>query len=78
MIETKKRDHMMTNVSSGASANLPSNHIGTLVDVRNTIEEAFNASEPLAHVRLGVVPVVEILGHIVSQKIYLYINYKPL
>ena len=45
---------------------LPADHISALVDVGNTIEEALDASESLAHVRLGVVPIVQILRHCLS------------
>ena len=44
-------------------SHLPADHVSTFVDVGNTVKEALDASEPLAHVRLGVVPIVEILGH---------------
>ena len=44
---------------------LPANHVGTLVNVGNTIEEALNASEALSEVRFRVVSIVQILGHLV-------------
>ena len=43
---------------------LPSDHVSAFVDIRNTIEEALNASEALAHDGLGIVAIVQILCHI--------------
>ena len=50
---------------------LPSDHVSAFVDIRNTIEEALNASEALAHDRLGVVPIVEILSHLYTIFIFI-------
>ena len=53
---------------------LPSNHIGSLVDIWNTVEEALNTSEALSHMRLGIVSIVEIFGHLlVINKLLLYL-----
>ena len=42
---------------------LPSDHIGALIDVRDSVEEAFNAGDALAKGALGIVTIVEILSH---------------
>jgi hypothetical protein len=49
---------------------LPANHVSSFVDVGHTIEEAFNACQLLTHDRLGIVSIVQILGHI-YKTIYL-------
>ena len=42
---------------------LPSDHVGSLVDVGHTVEETLDAGEALSEVRFGIVAVVQILGH---------------
>ena len=42
---------------------LPANHIGTLVDVGDTEEEALDTGEALTEVGLWIVTVVEIFSH---------------
>ena len=48
----------------GFKSNLPSNHIGALVDVGDAVHEALDTSEALTHDGLGIVAIVEILCHI--------------
>jgi len=55
----------LAEVTIGVLGQGSTNHVGALVDIGHTVEEAFDTSDLLAHYRLGIVPVVEILGHIV-------------
>ena len=43
---------------------LPSDHVGSLVDVGDAVHEALDTREALAHDGLGIVAVVQILCHI--------------
>jgi len=43
---------------------LPSDHVGSFVDIGDAIEEALDTGEALTHDGLGVVPVVEIFSHL--------------
>ena len=40
------------------------NHVSALIDVRDTVEEAFNTGKSLSEMGLGVLAIVEILCHI--------------
>ena len=55
---------------------LPSDHIGSFVDVGHTVHEALDTGELLAHERLGVLPVVQILGHLFHKYIFIIISTK--
>ena len=46
-------------------------HVGTLVDVGYAVEKSFNTGETLTEVRLGVLPIVEVLSHFILN----YNNY---
>lgn len=45
--------------------NLPSDHVGALVDVGHSVEETLNTSDPLSEMTLGVVSLVQVLSHII-------------
>jgi hypothetical protein len=65
---SKNKDLSVINFSpidnSGNVIYLPANHISTLIDVRDTVEEAFNTGKFLSKVGLRVLTIVEILCHI--------------
>ena len=52
------------NSLSGCLGYLPANHVSALIDVRDTVEEAFNTGKSLSEMGLGVLAIVEILCHI--------------
>lgn len=45
---------------------VPSDHVGSLVDVGHTIEESLDTRDSLSEVTLRVVSIVQILSHIYS------------
>ena len=42
---------------------LPSDHVGSFVNVGDAVKEALNAGEALSQVRFGVLAIVQILCH---------------
>eukprot|EP00353_Schmidingerella_taraikaensis_P010687 CAMPEP_0185567994 /NCGR_PEP_ID=MMETSP0434-20130131/1095_1 /TAXON_ID=626734 ORGANISM="Favella taraikaensis, Strain Fe Narragansett Bay" /NCGR_SAMPLE_ID=MMETSP0434 /ASSEMBLY_ACC=CAM_ASM_000379 /LENGTH=244 /DNA_ID=CAMNT_0028182369 /DNA_START=202 /DNA_END=932 /DNA_ORIENTATION=- len=57
----------LAEVAIGVLGQRSADHVSSLVDVGDAVEEALDAGEALAEVGLGVVPVVQILSHLLSQ-----------